>query len=302
MTIAAQLTQASKRFGAVTALDRVSFALETGTLTALLGANGAGKTTAVRSLLGLCRLDSGSASIFGSRSGSMEARFRCGAMLQVGQVPAMLRVREHIGLFSSYYKRPLPLEAVVEAAGLAGLEDRPFGRLSGGQQQRVLFAIAICGRPELLVLDEPTAGLDVESRRAIWRHVRQIVAAGAAVLLTTHYLEEADALADRVLLIDRGRIAAEGTPASLKAQTAQRQIRCLTKLDAARIAALPGVVRVSEGDGRFEIDCVNPDDLLPRLYALDPTLHGLEVNAAALEDAFLALTATTATNNEEMAR
>lgn len=287
-----QLNQATKRFGAVTALDAVSFSLEAGTLTALLGANGAGKTTAVRSLLGLVRLDSGSAMIFGSRPASPEARLRCGAMLQVGQVPEMLSVREHVQLFSSYYARPLPLDRVIEAAGLAGLENRRFGKLSGGQQRRVLFALAICGQPDLLVLDEPTTGLDVESRRAIWRHVRSLVAGGAAVLLTTHYLEEADALADRVLLIDRGRITAEGTPQDLKARTARRTIRCVTTLAPARIAALPGVARVSDGGTRLEIACANPDEVLPQLYALDPALHSLEVTAAALEDAFLALTTT----------
>jgi ABC-2 type transport system ATP-binding protein len=140
-------------------------------------------------------------------------------VLQVGRVPETLKVREHIELFSSYYEKPLPLAETIAAAGLRGFENRIFGDLSGGQKQRVLFALAICGDPDLLFLDEPTVGLDVESRRALWAHIRGFVARGGSVLLTTHYLDEADALAERVAVIDRGRIAAEGTPADIKAQT-----------------------------------------------------------------------------------
>jgi ABC-2 type transport system ATP-binding protein len=137
-------------------------------------------------------------------------------MLQVARVPETLRVREHIELFSSYYPRPLKLEDTIAAAGLGGVENRLFGELSGGQRQRVLFALAICGNPDLLFLDEPTVGLDVTARRALWKHIRGFVARGGSVLLTTHYLDEADALADRIAVIDDGRIIAQGTPAEIK--------------------------------------------------------------------------------------
>ena len=145
---------------------------------------------------------------------------RRGALLQVAKVPETIKVREHIELFSSYYPHPLPFAEVVEAAGLAGIENRLFGDLSGGQKQRVLFALAICGNPDLLFLDEPTVGLDVEARRALWTRIRAFVARGGSVLLTTHYIEEADALANRVVVIQKGRIVAEGTPSEIKARTA----------------------------------------------------------------------------------
>lgn len=138
----------------------------------------------------------------------------------MAKVPETLRVREHIELFSSYYQNPLPMEEVVAAAGLKGIEKRLFGDLSGGQKQRVLFALAICGNPGLLFLDEPTVGLDVESRRALWGRIRGFAARGGSVLLTTHYLDEADALAHRVVVINHGRIVAEGTPREIKARTA----------------------------------------------------------------------------------
>ncbi|MDQ2944688.1 MAG: ABC transporter ATP-binding protein, partial [Acidobacteriota bacterium] len=195
----AELQAVTKRYGDVHALRGIDLSIEPGQLVALLGPNGAGKTTAVKLLLGLASPSSGSARVFGQDPRHRNARVRTGAMLQVARVPESLRVREHIELFSSYYPAPRPLRDIVEAAGLAGLEKRPFGELSGGQRQRVLFALAICGNPDLLFLDEPTAGLDVEARRILWDHIREFVARGGSVLLTTHYLEEADALAHRIV-------------------------------------------------------------------------------------------------------
>jgi ABC-2 type transport system ATP-binding protein len=215
----AELRRVTKRYGEVEALRGIDLSLGRGELLALLGPNGAGKTTAVRILLGLAEPTAGDATLFGHHPASPEAKMRRGALLQVAKVPETLKVREHIELFSSYYRNPLPFAETVAAAGLRGIENRLFGDLSGGQKQRVLFALAICGNPELLFLDEPTVGLDVESRRTLWGHIRGFVKRGGSVLLTTHYLEEADALAHRVAVIDRGRIAAEGSPAEIKAQT-----------------------------------------------------------------------------------
>jgi ABC-2 type transport system ATP-binding protein len=217
----AELRAVTKNYGEIRALRGVDLQIERGELLALLGPNGAGKTTAVRILLGLDSPTTGKATVFGHHPASQAAKLRRGALLQVARVPETLRVREHIELFSSYYANPLPLAETIAIAGLEGIERRLFGELSGGQKQRVLFALAICGNPDLLFLDEPTVGLDVESRRALWGRIRAFLARGGSVLLTTHYLEEADALAHRVAVINQGRIVAEGSPAEIKARTAQ---------------------------------------------------------------------------------
>ncbi|HEX8251972.1 MAG TPA: ABC transporter ATP-binding protein [Thermoanaerobaculia bacterium] len=216
--IPAQFSSVTKSYGATVALHGLDLTIHPGEVVALLGANGAGKTTTVRTLLGLVRPDSGSVRLFGGDPRNAAVRARMGAVLQIGRVPETLRVREHIHLFSSYYPNPLPLDEVIEAAGLTGLERRKFGQLSGGQQKRVLFALALCGNPDLLVLDEPTTGLDVEARRALWKQVRAFVARGKSVLLTTHYLAEAEALAQRVVVLDKGRIVAQGTPHEIKGE------------------------------------------------------------------------------------
>jgi ABC-2 type transport system ATP-binding protein len=164
---------------------------------------------------------------------------RIGAMLQVAKVPETLRVAEHIDLFSSYYPRPLHLTQTLAVAGLEDLEHRAFGELSGGQKQRLLFALALCGDPDVLFLDEPTVGLDVEARRILWQEIRKLIARGKTVLLTTHYLQEADELADRVVVINKGKIIVEGTPAEIKGQTAGRRIRCVSGLILRRSARSP---------------------------------------------------------------
>ena len=284
---AAELRRAVKRYGAVTALDGIDFSVRPGEVVALLGPNGAGKTTAVHLLLGLVRASEGEALLFGHDPRRPEARMRTGAMLQVSKVPETLKVREHVNLISSYYPRPLPAREVMAAAGLEGLEDRLFGKLSGGQKQRVLFALALCGDPDLLFLDEPTVGLDVESRRAFWTVIEEKASQGRSVLLTTHYLEEADALADRIVLINKGRIAAEGTPAEIKARAAGRKVRCVTSLSLEEIEALPGV-RSARRDGELtELFAAEAERAVRELLNRDPRLSGLEVRGADLEEAFL---------------
>lgn len=211
----AELIGATVRYRETTALDRLNLAIAAGRVTVLLGPNGAGKTTAIRLLLGLITPTHGRARLFGLDPRVPHARTRIGAMLQIAKVPETLRVREHIDAFRAYYPAPLPTEALLDAAGLRGLERRLFGRLSGGEKQRLLFALALAGDPDLLFLDEPTVGMDVETRRAFWERIRSLRSAGRAVLLTTHYLEEADALADRIVVIDGGRIVADGTAADL---------------------------------------------------------------------------------------
>src|SRR6185312_1795714 len=245
----AQFESVSKNYGSVHALTNFDFDVRRGELVSILGPNGAGKTTAIKLLLGLAKPTSGKLTVFGGDPGSTDTHIRVGAMMQVGRVPETLRVWEHVDLFSSYYPNPLPISETLAIAGLHELKNRKFGALSGGQKQRVLFALAICGNPDLLFLDEPTVGLDVEARHLLWDEIRQLLAFGKTVVLTTHYLEEADALADRVVVINKGSMIAEGTPQEIKTRTAGKTIRCLTRLSAVVVRALPGVVDVQDDRG-----------------------------------------------------
>jgi ABC-2 type transport system ATP-binding protein len=291
----AELRGAVQRYGPVTALAGVDLTVRAGEVVALLGPNGAGKTTAVQLLLGLGRPGEGTARLFGRDPREVAVRRRVGAMLQVSKVPETLKVREHIDLIRSYYPRPLPLPEVSAAAGLGGLEDRLFGKLSGGQRQRVLFALALCGDPDILFLDEPTVGLDVESRRSFWEHIRAKAGAGRTVFLTTHYLEEADALADRIVLLHQGRIHAEGTPAEIKARVGGRVIRCRTRVPVEEVAIFPGVREARRRGEDLEILTPQAEPVVRELLARDASLSGLEVRGAGLEDAFLSLTGASET-------
>ncbi len=286
----ASLQDVHKNYGSVRALRGVDFHVRAGEVVALLGPNGAGKTTAVKLLLGLLQPNSGQARVFGGDPTNPENRMRTGAMLQVGRVPETLRVHEHIDLFSSYYEKPMVANAVLAAAGLEKVRDRKFGELSGGQRQRVLFALAICGDPDLLFLDEPTVGLDVEARRMLWDEIRKMVERGKTVLLTTHYLQEADALADRIAVIHQGEIIAQGTPSEIKAKTAGKKIRCITSLSASALRQIPGVTGVKEDREAVEICAVAAEPVVRELLARDAQLCGLEITSAGLEEAFLALT------------
>lgn len=288
--VVACLDGVSKNYGEVKALRNVDFAVHAGELVALLGPNGAGKTTAVKLLLGLAHPAAGKVSVFGGNPMHPEVRMRIGAMLQVAKVPETLKVREHIDLFSSYYPCPLPLRETLAIAGLESIQDRRFGDLSGGQRQRVLFALAICGDPNILFLDEPTVGLDVEARRGLWEEIRKLIARGKTILLTTHYLQEADELADRVVVINKGEIIAEGTPSEIKAQTAGKHIRCVSRLDLATIRRLPGVLEAKQNREAIDIQAAVAEPVLRELLARDPQVTGIEVTSAGLEDAFLALT------------
>jgi ABC-2 type transport system ATP-binding protein len=294
----ASLENVSKRYSnGVVALDGLSLQLRPGEIVALLGPNGAGKSTAVKLMMGLSTPTAGGVSIFGEDPRQTAARLRTGVMLQIGRAPEVLRVREHIAIFRGYYPRPMAYAEIVKAAGLEGLEERLFGQLSGGQKQRVLFGIALAGDPDLIFLDEPTVGLDIEARRAMWAQIRSLAARGKTVLLTTHYLEEADALAHRIVVINKGKVVCEGTPAEVKSlgggsgSRDVKLIRCATTLAAGLLLAVPGVTQVSREDGMTRITSNTPEATLRELLALDQGLHSLEVASPALEDAFLALVA-----------
>jgi ABC-2 type transport system ATP-binding protein len=289
----AALQNVTKQYGHVGALQDVSLCLDEGRVTAILGPNGAGKTTAIRLLLGLTRPTSGSVSLFGVEPQSREARQRTGVMLQISKVPETLTVREHIRLFSSYYPAPMSEEAALASADLTPVADRRYGLLSGGQRQRVQFALAICGNPDLLFLDEPTVGMDVESRRSFWQQIRALASRGRTIVLTTHYLEEADALADRIVLLNNGEIAADGTPSHIKARAASRRIRCVSSLPFELVRSLAGVQSVRQDGAAVEILTGNAERVVRQLFMHDPELTGLEVSGAGLEEAFLTLTAAT---------
>jgi len=297
--IVASLEGVNKNYGDVRALRGVNFGVRAGEVVALLGPNGAGKTTAVKLLLGLMQPNAGRVRVFGGDPTNPENRMRTGAMLQVGKVPETLRVREHIDLFSTYYAKPLPVAEILGAAGLEKLSDRKFGDLSGGQRQRVLFALAICGDPDLLFLDEPTVGLDVEARRMLWDEIRRMVDRGKTVLLTTHYLQEADALADRVAVINQGEIIAQGTPSEIKAKTSGKRIRCITSLGLPTLRQMAGVTDAKEDREAIEIHAVEAESVVRELLSRDANLSGLEITSAGLEEAFLALTQDTARNGNQ---
>jgi ABC-2 type transport system ATP-binding protein len=286
----ARLRGVRHHYGKTLALDGLDLALPAGQVLALLGPNGAGKTTAISLLLGLQRADAGTAELFGLSPQSLEARRRAGVMLQSAAVPDTLKVRELIELTRAYYPQPRSVADLVALAGLEGLMERRYGQLSGGQQRRVQFALAVCGRPELLFLDEPTTGLDIDARQTLWRAIRELSAQGCAVLLTTHYLEEAEALADRVVVVNHGRVVAEGTVAQIRARVAQRRIRCTSALPAALVQGWPGVQRAQRDGARLEVIAEAAEAVVRRLLAEDAALSDLEVQRAGLADAFLALT------------
>jgi ABC-2 type transport system ATP-binding protein len=286
----AALTGVSKKYGATTALDGLNLSLRAGEVVALLGPNGAGKSTAVRLMLGLAGPTSGTVRIFGGDPREAAARTRVGAMLQVARVTDTLRVREHIDLFRSYYPKPLAVKEIVRTAQLEGIENRFFGELSGGQKQRILFALALCGDPDLIFLDEPTVGMDIEARRGLWQQIRSLKSRGKTVLLTTHYLEEADALADRVIVINKGHVVSEGTPGEIKRMSGGKRIKCATRLEDAFLLGLESVTSVERSGSFVTVTATDAESVVRTMLLEDERLTGLEIASPALEDAFLALT------------
>ena len=289
-TALACLRGAVKSYGALRALDGIDLELHRGELLALLGPNGAGKTTAIGLLLGLIRADAGEVALFGMDPQRIEARRGIGVMLQHAQLPATLRVGELIRLTASYYPSPRSVVESAELAGVADLLQRPYGKLSGGQQRRVQFALALCGNPRLLFLDEPTVGMDIEARQKLWSGIRTLVADGVSIVLTTHYLEEAEALADRVCVMARGKVVSEGSVEALRARIALKRVWCTTRLPLAEVAAWPEVSDARLDGERLCLSSEHVEALVRRLLAHDAQLSALEVRAAGLAEAFTELT------------
>jgi ABC-2 type transport system ATP-binding protein len=286
----AALRGVSKRYGKLTALDGVDLEVRRGELLAVLGPNGAGKSTSIALMLGLIRADAGRVELFGRDPQQIDARRRIGVMLQSAMLPPTLRVGELLRLTASYYPNPREL---AESAALAGVGDlllRPYGKLSGGQQRRVQFALALCGHPELLFLDEPTVGMDIEARQKLWVAMRAQVAAGCSVVLTTHYLEEAEALADRVCVMAHGHLIHEGTVDDLRARVSLKRIRCVSTLLADDVRQWPDVAEARVENRRLHIATAEAETVVRRLLAADPGLGELEVQRAGLAEAFTELT------------
>ena len=286
----ARLHGAVKRYGALTAVDGLDLTLQRGELLALLGPNGAGKSSAIGLLLGLQRPDAGRVELFGQDPQRIEARRHIGVMLQNAALPTTLRVRELMRLAASYYANPRVLQESAELAAVTDLLERPYGKLSGGQQRRVQFALALCGRPRLLFLDEPTVGMDIEARQALWAAIRRLVGEGCSVLLTTHYLEEAEALADRVCVMARGRAIHQGTVDELRARVAMRRIRCISTLPLDMVSDWPEVAEARLENGRLFLTTADAEVVVLRLLQNDARLRELEVQRAGLAEAFTELT------------
>ena len=286
----AELSGVTKRFGNTVALDHLDLDVERGELLAVLGPNGAGKTTAISLLLGLQQPDSGSVRLLGQQPGSMEPRRQVGVMMQEAALAPELRVREQIDLVASYYPDPLTPGEAMEITGTAPLERRLYGKLSTGQKRQVQFALAIVGRSRLLFLDEPTVGLDLQSREIVWATLRRLVGEGCSIVLTTHYLEEAEALADRVAVLARGRMIATGTVSEMRALVVRKRITCRTRLKTADVAGWPDVQTVTCDQQGIHITASNTENVVRLLLAADENLQDLEVQRAGLAEAFTELT------------
>jgi ABC-2 type transport system ATP-binding protein len=280
-----------KSFGHVRAVRGIDVSIGAGETVALLGPNGAGKSTTIDMLLGLLPPDSGSVSVFGrSPNGAVDAG-AVGAMLQTGGLIRDLSVRELVAMMASLYPDPLDVDAVLAQAGIDDIAGQRTQKLSGGQTQRVRYAIAIVSNPELLVLDEPTVAMDVEARHGFWTSMRTFAASGRTVLFATHYLEEADAYADRVVLMARGRIVADGAPTEIKAMVGTRTIRAtLPDVDLEVLSAFSGVTHVERRGESVVLNCTDSDAAIRALLASFPEAHDIEISGAGLEEAFLQLT------------
>jgi ABC-2 type transport system ATP-binding protein len=290
---AIELTGLVKRFGDVTAVAGLDLRVRPGEIVAFLGPNGAGKTSTIDILLGLSRPTDGSVRVFGLEPAAAVAHGRVAAVMQTGGLLKDLTVIETVQLTASLFRDPRPVDEVLRRAGISAIGDRRVGKCSGGEQQRLRFALALLPEPDLLVLDEPTTGMDVEARRAFWSAIREDAAAGRTVLFATHYLDEADAYADRIVMVRKGEIVADGTAAEVRAMASGRTVRATVPgADPAVRAALverPGVTSVELRGETALIRCQDSDAVLRYLLA-ETSAHDIEVTAHNLEDAFIALT------------
>jgi ABC-type multidrug transport system ATPase subunit len=286
----AELVGARKLYGKTVALDGVDLDVRRGELLALLGPNGAGKSTAISLWLGLLRADEGEVRLMGRSPLDVDSRRDVGVMMQEVALEPLLRVRELVDLAASYYPSPLPVSKALELTGTTPLGDRRYAKLSAGQKRQAQFAMAVVGQPKLLFLDEPTVGLDVQARETMWRAIRDLVARGSSVVLTTHYLEEAEALASRVVVLAKGRVIASGSVDEIRSVVSRTHISCASALSADDVRRWPSVIDASREAQKLKITAADAESVVRRLLASDHTLRQLEVRQAALAEAFTELT------------
>ncbi len=290
-TSAVRLAGVTKTFGSVRAVDALDLTIEPGEVVAFLGPNGAGKTTTVDMLLGLSRPTSGTVEVFGGDARRAVALGRVAAVMQTGGLLKDFTIRETVELTASLFRPARPVDEVLERAGIADIGDRLVGKASGGQQQRLRFAMALLPDPALLVLDEPTTGMDVQGRRDFWSAIRDDAERGRTTLFATHYLEEADAYADRIVLVRRGQVVADGSAAQVKAMAAGRTVRATWPgADSRALAALDGVDGV-DVRGDSVVVHGSDSDTIARFLLTNTPATDLEITSRNLEDAFVALTA-----------
>ena len=288
-----ELHDLAKSYGPIEAVRGIDVSIEPGETVALLGPNGAGKSTTIDMLLGLTRPDRGTVQVFGAPPQQAVSRGAVGAMLQTGALIRDLSVRELITMVASLYPEPLGVDETIGLTGIGDIGGQRTQKLSGGQTQRVRFAIALVTNPDLLVLDEPTVGMDVESRHGFWMTMREFASRGKTVLFATHYLEEADDFADRVVLMAAGTVVADGPPTEIKAMVGTRSIRATVPgADAGGLADLPGVTRVERRGEAIILACTDSDAAIRELLVRFPDARDIEISGAGLEEAFLELTAT----------
>jgi ABC-2 type transport system ATP-binding protein len=287
-----ELHDLAKSYGPIEAVRGIDVSISPGETVALLGPNGAGKSTTIDMLLGLTRPDRGTVELFGAPPQTAVSRGAVGAMLQTGALIRDLSVRELVTMVASLYPKPLGVDKTIELTRIGDIAGQRTQKLSGGQTQRVRFAIALVTNPDLLVLDEPTVGLDVESRHAFWATMREFASRGKTVLFATHYLEEADDFADRVVLMAAGTVVADGPPTEIKAMVGTRSIRAtLPGVDGDGLAGLPGVTHVERRGEAIILACSDSDAAIRALLVRFPAARDIEISGAGLEEAFLELTA-----------
>jgi ABC-2 type transport system ATP-binding protein len=286
-----ELNGLTKSYGAVRAVRGIDISVAPGETVALLGPNGAGKSTTIDMLLGLLDPDAGSVSVFGTEPKAAVDRGAVGAMLQTGALIRDVKVRELVEMMAALYPSPFSVDEVIESTGIGEIADRRTQKLSGGQTQRVRFAIALVSNPDLLVLDEPTAAMDVEGRHAFWSAMREFAAGGRTILFATHYLEEADAYADRVVLMAHGLIVADGPPNEIKAMVGSKRIRAtLPEASLEELERLPGVNHADRRGELVTLACSDSDQAIRALLEAFPAARDIEISGAGLEEAFLQLT------------